>query len=233
MSELYKIEAIFPYKTGVPSDIAVNDWYVAFNGATTVAAGNLVANAIRDFYTTVVTGQAHSIDTYLSNFLDRTHPARLQIYNVSGYLTGAPTFDFVTTTTFFLNAAREGGDLPLEVACVSSMLGTEPYESDPFPAPVRRRRGRIYLGPLNSTAANEETDGRPDIDLGFRSDIATAMENLKLTIDAITTDSLAPRLVVWSRVGPGLSVVTEGHINNEWDTQRRRGSGETARTVWP
>jgi hypothetical protein len=37
---------------------------------------------------------------------------------------------------------------------------------------------------------------------------------------------------VYSRVGLAMSVINHGYVDNEWDTQRRRGLDATSRELW-
>lgn len=91
--------------------------------------------------------------------------------------------------------------------------------------PQARRRGRVYFGPLRIERI--DTDGRPN---------ATQMA----TLDAFGTDLLAASVAAagwnWtvhsSVLGVGDAIITNGWVDNEFDTQRRRGRVATARSLF-
>lgn len=114
-----------------------------------------------------------------------------------------------------------GTPLPAEVAICSSFAAAPGAGQVPA-----RRRGRVFLGPLNSSAG--EVVGsylRPSA--ATRTTIAGAMEEL---VQNLATAGFA--LSVWSRVDNDLFQVESGWINDEFDTMRSRGPETTDRTAW-
>ena len=111
------------------------------------------------------------------------------------------------------------GSLPPEVALVLSFQA--PKVSGVNQA---SRRNRIYLPFLKSSTNG--TDGRPTA--GVVSGLVSAATTL-LAASGTTWD--------WVVVSPtlgsvGTEPVTDGWVDNEWDTQRRRGRPATSRSVW-
>ena len=123
-------------------------------------------------------------------------------------------------TTFSLAAAPSGNPLPSEVAIALSFQGAK------FAGlPQARRRGRIYLGPLKTTAA--DTTGRPAA--GIRTSVATAAASL---LSGLQAEAPPVNWSVWSQVDGDVVNITDGWIDDAFDTQRRRGVETTARTLW-
>lgn len=88
-----------------------------------------------------------------------------------------------------------------------------------------RRRGRIYVGPLGSTSNILDTaTGGP------AASIITALKDMGVWLrDSLTANA------VWcvnSDADSTLRPVTEGWVDNAFDTQRRRGQAATARTLF-
>ena len=110
--------------------------------------------------------------------------------------------------------------LPAEVAIVTSFkTDREAGKSD------ASRRNRIYLGPLAVGALNT-SDGR--ILVARQNEIRDGMvqlANASGSVDDWTWVVYSPKL---GEAYP----VKSGHIDNAFDTQRRRGVESTLRTVW-
>lgn len=137
-------------------------------------------------------------------------------------LVSPPNYPFAETS-FGLATAPAGTQLPAEVATCLSFQGARVTG-----LPQRRRRGRIYLGPLNTTALGSSTQvGRPIP--GMITAMTAAAAAFRSSVEA----EGACYWGVWSTVDQALVEVTDGWMDNAFDTQRRRGLKETDRTVWP
>ena|SRR6187431_192026 len=108
------------------------------------------------------------------------------------------------------------GALPADVALCLSFQGV-PVSG----TPQARKRGRVYIGPLTSSILVSST-GRPV--QSFIDILNGAAQELR--------DSAGTSWVVYSRVDDIGYTVNNGWIDNEFDTQRRRGEGPTTRTVF-
>jgi len=104
---------------------------------------------------------------------------------------------------------------PREVALCLSFKGS-PTGSGMPTGFNKKWRGRIYIGPLTQTTLDEE---RPDI--GVRNTL------LDLGGDIFTAGGDG---FVWA-VGSENVQVSEAWVDNEWDTQRRRGLRPTSRVT--
>lgn len=88
------------------------------------------------------------------------------------------------------------------------------------------RRNRIYIGPLASSVS--EGDGR--VSDGARIAINNAMNDLYVASDSAGLSqwqwvTYSPKLGTWANVH-------NGHVDNAFDTQRRRGVESTVRSTW-
>jgi hypothetical protein len=150
----------------------------------------------------------------LSNLLAQ-NGHEIQFYRESDPTPRVPTFE----TTFNLDSAPSGSPLPREVSlCLSFQAGKVSGLSQ------ARRRGRIYLGPLDSATVG--TDGRPDA--GVIAAVASFGEQLLGASQA----SLTWKWAVYSRVNGSGSEVMDGWVDNSFDTQRRRGDAPTTRDTF-
>lgn len=113
---------------------------------------------------------------------------------------------------------------PAEVAICASLRAVGYGQSG---VPQGQRRGRIFLGPIAQTVGSIGTDGYLRVDTGNRGTIATACQDLD---SGLAADGW--QWCVWSRTANSLYRVTGGWVEDEFDTQRRRGPGPLTRTAW-
>lgn len=139
----------------------------------------------------------------------------IKIYDRSDATPRAPKF----LANWNFASAPTGNPLPTEVALVLSFQGDQVSG-----IPQARRRGRVYFGPLN--VGNSDTNGRPNATT--LADFANFGTSLLAASDAAANWSW----VVWSDVMGGPAFITNGWLDDEFDTQRRRGRSSTARTLW-
>lgn len=217
-----------PYFTGLPRDVAINTFN--FQSVSAISVEDMVDEVharLLAFYNTGV-GAGQSIAQLLGKSIQRAN-CSIRYYEVPD--SGPATMgDPVEEIPFTLAATGTGQyPLPLEVAACISMVGAP----DIGGLPIRRRRGRVYIGPLNSNAIGTGDDSYPDV------------SSLALSVLSANADRLADandddaRWSVWSRAawetGSGVlswSPVAYGWVDNEFDTQRRREMDPTQRTTW-
>lgn len=113
--------------------------------------------------------------------------------------------------------------LPAECCIVSSFEASQV-------AGIRQssRRGRVFIGPLNTGALTPSSGRVADT---TRGRIATAFADFKAKDDDVGLSGW-----VWTIYSPTLGVmskVNSGHVDNAFDTQRRRGVSSSFRSVWP
>jgi len=213
MSDIVKAVVSFQGASGLPEDRFVNTfWFVVDD--TTDPILTSVSERLVDFYNTLYVD--NPIAGYLSSVINRgADDGTIDIYQTPG-----ASLPPIFTWSFTPEAAASANDYASEVAvCLS-------FKNDSVTSvPQRNRRGRIFLGPLNTAAVNEVSNVvRPST--AITGDLAVAGATLKAADDA---DAV---WVVYSRVLDQTFPVESGWIDNALDTQRRRGFSATTRTAW-
>lgn len=191
----------------VPENYITNSW--AFKTADFPSDGEIdeYVASFRVFYNT--------ISTYLGQPIAATGH-EMKFYDLEQLV--PPNYP-IAVKTWDLSAAPSEPGLPSEVAlCLS-------FQGEKVPGfPQARRRGRVYLGPIRRDA---NVAGRPSS--GTRGPIAAAATELCADLQDCSNSAT---LCVWSPSNADAVPVTDGWIDNAWDTQRRRGLGRTERTTW-
>ncbi len=212
-----------PYTTGIPRDVAQNTFTISTAGAPYDEADAIViADALELLYNDGTAG--NQIATCISEVVDRSDDAcRIQVREITDLLSPVHTTPVLYERTWTLNALTGSPvSLPLEVSVVSSFYSTEDASS----VQVRNRRGRVYLGPLGTVIL--DTDGPyPVFTDSFVDLIAQRFQEFEQNISDAGFE-----WCVWSRTLGILSAVSGGWVNNEPDTQRRRGVDESYRKSW-
>lgn len=201
---LYKIQSTLYMTSGIPEDSVVNTLWVESTDSAEVTGEfvPLVATALDNFrahYPSTVRQLNHSIKTYA---MVDPEPR-------------APIDDFVWS---FTNAPT-GNPAPPELALCLSFQGARISGE-----PQARRRGRIFVGPLD--VGDIHTDGRPTS--GLIDDVVLLGQSFL----AASLSMTGGRWVVWSPTDASSAEVTDGWVDNAFDIQRRRGVSPTVRTSW-
>lgn len=213
----YRVVADFPSVTGLPEDVCVNTWHFSITNPSQVDFDE-IADALRDFYTGGAAG--NSVQNLLSDLIVGNQ-CELTMYALADPVPRVPVASY--SNTLAIPAATS---LPREVAlCLS-------YQALAISGiPQARRRGRIFLGPLNATAGEEANgDFRPTAQA--RGIVADAATRLQSASDLAGNWSW----VVFSDVlgiTQSPQFVEDGWVDDSFDTQRRRGRATTTRTIWP
>lgn len=197
-----------PRDSGTPEDVSVNTFHFSWDNIAqplpAVAAGEILGR-LSVFYL--------DVDQYLS--AHNANPVEVRVYNMSDPPPRAPIL-----TAPMVPLTFSTGVYPGEVAAVLSFQGVQISG-----APQARRRGRIYLGPLSTDTGD---DASPDVrpNATFRAGLAAAGENLA---DSSTADLT---WAVYSPTDDALVGITNGWVDNAFDTIRSRGARATTRTTW-
>jgi hypothetical protein len=166
--------------------------------------------------TRIVNALTSAYDVWDTLFSDLLSPSGLiKIYNLDDPLPRAPVAEIPLALTI-----TSGTSMPPEVAVCCSFQG--PRVSGQSQA---RRRGRIYLGPLRSAFLG--TTGRP-----ASTTAPTIVNGAAPLLQLNVLGGIADMKWVVSSTFGGRPVITNGWVDNEFDTQRRRGRKYTVRTVW-
>lgn len=186
-----------------PANYATNSWWFDDGEAPEVNCPLIVDelvtfyNGLRTYYSPSIATGGHEVQFYRQSDPE----PRVPIYQESWTFSAAPS----------------GTALPSEMAVALS------FQADKVSGLSQaRRRGRVFIGPLNITA---NSSGRPLAALrAFMQTGATVL------VDASADSDWT--WVVFSRVNVDASPVTNGWIDDAFDVQRRRGLEWTSRNVW-
>lgn len=189
----------------VGENFVTNSW--AFNTPDPIPDRAGLSTALWTFYTQLA-------GFYPSSIAQNGH--EIKWYLLPGV---KPNYPFHIETKNF-TSAPSGVRLPSEVALVASFQGDKTAG-----LPQARRRGRIYFGPLD---ASLNTDGRPTT--ATCTTLGTQVQTL--CNDVIALPTTGAYLGVWSEVDQSITPVSNGWVDNAFDTQRRRGEDPTLRVNW-
>lgn len=214
-----------PYITGLPRDVTVNSLHWSTVGEANDADFLAITSELDSFLNLPVSAPGEDWDTlkmsdFLSTFVERGEDAGyVKFYDVSD----DPLVLLAQTSLPIGFPSVSGPDMPNELAACLSITATPA-----LPVLLRNRRGRVYFGPLNSSAVGDMTVGGqpyPALNTNFREVAAVACERM----------ASGPTTVLWqiySRVLDQAFQVSQGFIDNEFDTMRSRQFRATVRTSW-
>jgi len=213
----YLFQTRIPYYTNVPEDVITNTFHMDFGPLVAPGTSDFAAawSRIRGFYngcftSTTVAG--------CSPWLNQA-AASVKVYNLDDPLPRVPVYQNTTATTM---TAASASYMPPEAALVVS------YQADPVSGvPQARRRGRIYLGGLGLVATAGSSSSFPVPTSTFLTSVTNSTTTF---LNGLATDSWL--WVVYSRVLNSAALVTNGWVDNAFDTQRRRGQVASARSLW-
>jgi len=223
--------AHFPMDSGVPEDQAVNVWHFRVDDLGTQTPYNQIAIALTTFYT--------SITNYLSNWIkkdglsfavfDLGQPRpRLPKYEIPFQIPEAPTSAWQIA--------------PPELS-VALSYGAALASGDP----KGRKRGRMYIGPLNYVAnLNASLSYVPTATVQALADAGAALLAASNTASdwkwcvhsryhfgGLSVGEDPPPGVAFPEnpeyLASSFSPVTHGWVDNAWDVQRRRGLDASTR----
>lgn len=214
-------QVILPYTSGFARDVSVNVWHSTAVDVDGADQALNISPLLAQFYNgEAIDPAGNKIANYLSPVLSRAaNVCKIKSYDLADPEPRTPVLEY----SFTLGASGDTSSLPYEVALCASFIG----EDTPIPTSIRRRRGRVYLGPFNVDALPPA--GVPAPLPALVAAIADASERLITSVEALTGDE---RMVVYSRVGSTPYPIYAGWVDNEFDTQRRRQRDATARTEW-
>lgn len=200
---IYRTQVTIATEDNLAANYATNTWHCLAPDAVELA---LWHSALVTFY--------QAIDNQMSILVRGTNGLMMKSYDLADPEPRAPVL------TFEADLSPAGPPLPTEVSLVLS------FQADQTSG-VRqaRRRNRVYL-PFLNTSANA-SDGRPLP--GTITAIRGAAANL---LQSSGPDQSSWQWVVYSPTDNQIDLVNNGWIDNEWDTQRRRGRVATSRTTF-
>lgn len=199
----YRVQTVLKSVDLVPANFVTNTWYVD-------------ADTVPDLATPLGEIQAIYGDSvgYLSPLIAQNGHEN-KVYDMADPEPRAP----IIIQTWNLASAPSGTALPPEVCLCLSFQGARVSG-----LPQARRRGRIYFGPLDTTALG--SDGRP------AGAFITSLRNSASDFLTLSNAATTWKWKQYSRVNDGFSTVEDGWVDNEFDVQRRRGRAWTSRTLF-
>jgi hypothetical protein len=211
---IIRVQAVIPRDTGLPEDVSINTWHFLAVGAGLPGWTTEIAAALQAFYT--------GVDQLLSPLI--ASPGELKFYDL-GNPQPNPPYSVVPLT---LVPGGASVPLPEEVAICLSFAGENVAGEV-----AARRRGRIYLGPLNSVTS-APVDGRVRVDAETRGTIVAAATALMTASDATANWTWGIYSPTQAAEGGDpdswFTPVERGWVDDAYDTQRRRGPKTSART---
>jgi len=213
-----RVQARLLNDSALPENAAMNVWHFLTPGAVSASTAD-IKELLEDFY--------EDVGAYLSSGL--TGVGELRFFDLEDAPPRAP----VDTLSM---AFTPGGalQLPHEVALVLSFQGPQISGT-----PQARRRGRLFIGPLDGDVAQTGTgDARPT---------AAALNAITAAAEALMTQ-VTYAGIVWSVLSPtsagpepwtagdlsaGFVTITNGWMDNAFDTMRSRGLAASSRTLFP
>jgi hypothetical protein len=209
VSTEYHAMAIRAGLSGKPDDVFVNNFTFLADDNKVTAADDISA-ALIDFYETA--GPTTSINARRS--ITCADLMTFKIYKLSDAKPREPLVRTHTTATARSNA----GSWPEESAICISFSAAPPHTA--------RRRGRVFIGPLNpSCVSAEATTNISRVSNAVQADFAAAAVRLANHVDA-------GWLIHSSLAGGSFAAVETGWVDNAFDTQRRRGPDASNRFTW-
>lgn len=227
MAQWYRAFTSTPHFNGLPKDAVTNSWAFVTGGS---GDRDLIAFNIDTRLTAFYTG----IKDYLHNSWDWANST----VKVIDMLDDNPRFPFYEATLSITAPSASNNNVPPEVAMCLSFQGDRVSGVN-----MRRRRGRVYLGPLQMPSADYMVATSTLTDLIVNQASAQLLHpssgltdwavyspythhdipvGTKLTKDDPEVPDLLPA---------SFTVVTKCWCDNAFDTQRRRGISATARST--
>lgn len=207
----FRLQHAFQNRSGDSKDMYVNDFHFVAEAAQTVENFTALATAVKAFfaggvqqwYSTAALGPGRSIKIYDLNDIKPRPPkySELQFAEIAAGV--------VQTL------------LPEEVAVCMSYEGLHVAGGI-----IGRRRGRIYLGPLNTSCLDNAQPYRPLVKPEMASQVC---DNANTLMGAAL--ALGFTWVVHSTVAGTNATLGRVWVDNAFDTVRGRGKDSTARVV--
>ena len=202
---VYRTQVQLETDDNVPAHFATNTWHVS--------APDLVELAL---WEAALTAFYNGVDAHFSNIMKQSgNNLYFKHYDLADPTPRAPVLEGPAACS-----PSSGLGLPTEVALVMSFQA--PKSSG---VPQARRRNRIYLPFITSNS--NSTGSRPT------STVINAVQSAAATLLAASGPTSADwQWMVYSPTDDAIDLVDNGWIDDEWDTQRRRGRPSTSRTTF-
>jgi len=229
-----RCNVIYHKESALPEDECVNTYhFLTDDGAvlTPTTASQIAGKLAAALYDAA--GGGFPLHYFMSSEVSRVNLPTIKVYDVDG---GSPRAE---ETMAGLQAAGSATAIPSEAAlCLSyhadltDLLeyAADDDDADANPERIRARaRGRIFWGPV-ATNGIMGSPSRPSNDL--RNALVDLGNRLLAFNDAPLANGTVASWGVYSREAGVMTVATGGWVDNQWDTQRRRGVKASVRTTF-
>lgn len=210
-----RVMAIHQGGTGLPEDRIVNTFHFHHATRTYEDLESEASTAVFAFYSAL--GTAPNAQTVA---LESYYPAWIQSgWETRSYdLTVPPKQRVPVIRPRVIFSFGSQPALPEEVAVVATFYGSPPV--------TRRRRGRLYFGPLRNSASNNPVSNgvRTQVVPELIANLTKACQSLLINCPSWCVRSTLP--------SENFVPIIGGYVDDAFDIQRRRGPDPTARTVW-
>lgn len=157
---------------------------------------------------------------------------KVNVYDVSNVLGGGRMGSPYIVSSVAFGATAASGMSPHDAAAVITLQA--PYGTDvefaPGSRPRARDRGRIYWGPLSSSAyAIEAVTTRTILSPACRTDLTAFVKAINVITS--TPHTVVWNLGVWSRKNAVMKSLQECWVDDAIDSQRRRGGTAAQKTI--
>lgn len=215
------VRSVLTPTTGVPEDKVVNSWVLEY---TQLGSPQTLATAWERFWGEGAGVGSPGPQAYLSPLIQRAIGA-----------SNGPRLEVRALNVATGEVSADPEVIPFDLSQFPPVTGTVPLPNEvaaciSFRAPgtpLGRRRGRMFIGPLNSGAISDGT-GVARLTPGLRQGLA---EGFKRMADFLFPQGAYP--CVWSRADGEAYRITEAWADDAFDTQRRRGVKPLSRTTLP
>jgi hypothetical protein len=237
---IYDVQYIKHATSGLPEDDFVNTLkFESSEGVPDPAVASALAGWVAACHFDAGNGVTN-LETFIGPQVSRVTLPTIKVYD--GSIPGSPLA--VETQAGFRASGAGGYNLPSEVALCLSFRGDygvrleeAPDDADLDARPERPRsrvRGRIYEGPFGTDAVAVGTPGRPVTALmESLLDFGERLMGTHLVAGLLAANDVRFSVVSNATGGPIAEPVVACWVDNEWDTQRRRGIRATTRLMAP
>lgn len=220
MATTLRVQAALESATGLPEDACINVWHWWCLADDPAEVIDDIHAGLDTFYSTLAPFQ--TVNTYVGNIA----------YKYYDLVDPEPRSVIATRTSTGLDV-DDGDGIPTECAVCMS-FGGAPGSGLNF----RRRNGRVYLGPF-AVGVTSTSVGKVRVSAALRTALLSAGTALiaaggvgaAWSVFSPTTAGTMP----WNEsiLEAATTWVTQGWIDDAFDTQRRRGTVAETRSVFP
>lgn len=225
MPNVLRAQVVMQHVSGLPEHVYVNNLYFReyTPGTTWLDYIQAVTDRLDQFYST-----AHGTSSIHASLPDTITGVQYKFYDL-----GQPTprYPIVPPVQASWQSGLASERLPEEVALCISFVGEN---LPPNLSPPRRRKGRIYIGPLRPAAATQAGEWVRPASTVVNDFVASAQwlaeQNGTESLDWIVASPTAASQSTEDNAG--VFPVAGVWVDDAFDTQRSRGAEPSARTTW-